>query len=224
MKGLTPVVFDHAFICTPVGAPGAGKLIDFGLREGTPNQHPGQGTANRRFFFCNAMLELLWVENADETRSEQTRNLRIWERWSDAGRGASPFGIILRPSSPSQRQVPFPSWKYRPALMPDLILEVASGVQLAEPMWFYFARGRRPDEAPLERRQPLERPSGFREITGVRLVCPILDGAVVTPAMARAGVISLDAGEKHLLEVEFDGGQNGNRADFGPDLPLVFRW
>jgi hypothetical protein len=33
------------------------------LTEGTPNIHPGQGTANRRFFFRNAMLELLWVND-----------------------------------------------------------------------------------------------------------------------------------------------------------------
>jgi hypothetical protein len=224
MNALAPVVFDHAFICTGVGAPGAGKLVDFGLREGTPNQHPGQGTANRRFFFRNAMLELLWVDNAEEARSKQTRNLRLWERWSEAGRGASPFGIVLRPSSRSQSQVPFPSWQYRPELMPDLVLKVASGVELAEPIWFYMAGGRRPDEAPPERRQPLEHPVGFHEITGVRLHCPVLERAVVTQAMAEAGVISLATGEKNLIELEFDGNKNGNRADFGPDLPLVFRW
>jgi hypothetical protein len=40
--------------------------------EGTPNHHIGQGTACRRFFL-NAMLELLWLEDEFEARSEQTR-------------------------------------------------------------------------------------------------------------------------------------------------------
>ena len=31
------------------------RLIRLGLREGSPNQHPGQGTANRRFFFANSI-------------------------------------------------------------------------------------------------------------------------------------------------------------------------
>ena len=108
--------------------------------------------------------------------------------------------------------------------MPDLVLRIASGTRLAEPMWCYNEVGRRPDEAPPERRQPLDHPAGLREVTGVRLHCPRLDGAVVTPAMARAGVISLEAGFEHVLELEFDGNQHGNRTDFGPDLPLVFRW
>ena len=103
------VAFDHAFICTRVGAPEARKLIEFGLREGTANRHPGQGTANRRFFFRNAMLELLWVEDAGEARSGQTHDTRLWERWSAAGQEASPFGIILRPKDRSQSQIPFPS-------------------------------------------------------------------------------------------------------------------
>lgn len=218
------IAFDHAFIFTSVGAPAARKLIEFGLREGTPNRHPGQGTANRRFFLRNAMLELLWVEDATEARSAQTRDTRLWERWSAAGHEASPFGIILRPENRSQSRIPFPSWEYQPESMPGFALHIASHTQLAEPMWCYLVAGRRPDEAPPDRRQPLDHPVGFREITGVRIHCPPLDEAVVTPAMARAGVISLEAGVAHVLELVFDGNLNGNRVDFEPDLPLVFRW
>jgi hypothetical protein len=58
--------FDHMFICTAVDAPEADLLVAFGLTEGAPNSHPGQGTACRRFFFRNAMLELVWVHNESE--------------------------------------------------------------------------------------------------------------------------------------------------------------
>src|SRR5450755_422213 len=87
-----PAVVDHVFICTTMGAPAADRLRQFGLVEGSPNQHPGQGTACRRFFFRNAMLELLWVAAVAEVQSDQTCRTRLWERWSGA---ASPFGIIL---------------------------------------------------------------------------------------------------------------------------------
>src|SRR6266436_5673418 len=80
-------VVDHVFICTAAGAPAADHLRQFGLAEGSPNQHPGQGTACRRFFFRNAMLELLWVEDAAAARSEQTRRTRLWERCSETGTG-----------------------------------------------------------------------------------------------------------------------------------------
>ena len=42
---------DHIFIRARPGAPEAEALKAFGLTEGSPNRHPGQGTANRRFFF-----------------------------------------------------------------------------------------------------------------------------------------------------------------------------
>jgi len=61
---------DHLFVCT---APEAEKLVALGLHEGPPNRHPGQGTANRRFAFANAMIELLWVSDAHEAQSERAR-------------------------------------------------------------------------------------------------------------------------------------------------------
>ena len=42
---------DHIYICTDYKAPAGELLKEFGLTEGTSNTHPGQGTANRRFFF-----------------------------------------------------------------------------------------------------------------------------------------------------------------------------
>ena len=218
------VVVDHVFICTPVDAPAAEKLIAFGLHEGAPNVHHGQGTACRRFFLRNAMLELLWVADPTEAQSEQTRDTRLWERWLGAGRGSSPFGIIVRPTNPSRRQCPFPSWDYVPQSMPGLVLQIASNTALHEPMWCYMEAGRRPDETPPERRQPMEHPAGLREITGVRLSCPSLAEASVTAVMASEGVIACQVGKEHQLELEFDGQRIGRHADFRPDLPLVFRY
>jgi Glyoxalase-like domain len=57
---------DHLFIFTSVGAREVEQLLKFGLTEGEPNTHPGQGTACRRFFFHNAYLEFLWVHDEQE--------------------------------------------------------------------------------------------------------------------------------------------------------------
>ena len=75
---------DHMFVCTDPGAPEAEKLVQFGLHEGPPNQHPGQGTACRRFAFANAMIELLWVSDAKEAQSQEyTTHLALGEMvWS----------------------------------------------------------------------------------------------------------------------------------------------
>ena len=206
---------DHVFICVQEGAPEAAKLIQFGLREGAPNTHPGQGTANRRFFFHNGMLELIWVDNPSEAQSEQTRPTMLWERWSTRA-GNCPFGIILGPANDGA-VCPFDAWEYRPEQMPGLILQIASKTTLAEPMWAYFARtGRRSAQA-------LDHPNGVRELTAVRLHGPVLPDTSVTTAMARDGVIGWQSPAEHLLELEFDGGRSGRCADCRPDLPLICR-
>lgn len=61
---------DRVFVRTARDAPEAERLRALGLVEGTPNVHRGQGTANRRFFFANAMLELLWVHDEIEAASD----------------------------------------------------------------------------------------------------------------------------------------------------------
>ena len=65
---------DHAFIACSSGAPEGDALVRLGLVEGSRNTHLGQGTANRRFFFENFMLELLWVANpAEATKAKKKR-------------------------------------------------------------------------------------------------------------------------------------------------------
>jgi hypothetical protein len=74
------IELDHLFVCTAPGAPEAEKLVQFGLHEGPPNQHPSQGTACRRFSFANAMIELFWVSDASEAQSQNSRRTLLWER------------------------------------------------------------------------------------------------------------------------------------------------
>jgi hypothetical protein len=216
-------VIDHVFLCTTSGAPAADLLKQAGLVEGTENHHPGQGTACRRFFFRNAMLELLWLEDEVEARSDQTRATKLWERFAGVGQTASPLGIILRPAPGAEPVCPWASWKYRPQTMPELELDVAAETELTEPMWCYMKGGRAPAEWPPERLQPLDHPAGFREITRVLIGCPDAREDSVTSAMARNGVIALQTGVEHSLELQFDGGRRAAALDFRPDLPLILR-
>jgi hypothetical protein len=88
-----PIELDHLFVCTDAGAACAERLIQLGFTEGPPNQHPGQGTANRRFFFANAMIELIWVSDTTEAQSPSTRRTLLWERWRDR-QTACPFRYL----------------------------------------------------------------------------------------------------------------------------------
>jgi hypothetical protein len=223
------VELDHVFVCTALGAPEADLLVAFGLTEGTPNTHPGQGSACRRFFFRNAMLELLWVGDEGEAQSPLIAPTRLWERWRYRETGVSPFGICLRPVAPGgeiQKSLPFETWAYRPPyLPPGMQIDVATGTSDGEPMLFAIPFAGRPDAVAAPRRQPLDHPRGFAEITGLRITLP--KGTPTSPAvraLQQAGAVSFDFGEGHLAEVEFDHAKQGQSADFRPALPLLFRW
>ncbi len=215
---------DHVFVCCDLGAPEADLLVRFGLTEGGSNQHPGQGTANRRFFFLNAMLELLWVCDAGEAGSEVVRPTRLLDRWRERAGGCSPFGLALRPTDGSEQKLPFPAWEYRPAYLPDsLAIHMGENSRnSAEPLLFYLSFAGRQD--PAGGREPANHGAGFREITGVRITSPHAPLSPTARAVMRLGIAVFQSGDEPLLELEFDGAEAAERADFRPHLPLVFGW
>jgi len=216
---------DHVFICVPPEAPEADTLKAFGLTEGSPNRHPGQGTACRRFFFQNAYLELLYLESPAESQNERTRPTRLFDRMPHNAADASPFGIGFRPATNSEKKVPFPSWPYKPAYLPgSLIIDIGKS-PIMEPMWLFLAFATRPDGAPAKKREAWNQPNGFREITSLRLAMPnMTDISEAANIVEKVGEIEFFEGDTPLLEVEFDTGSNARSQDFRPVLPLVFRW
>ncbi len=134
-----PLEVDHAFIACAPGAPEGDALLRLDFVEGSRNTHPGQGTANRRFYFENFMLELIWVADAAEAQSAQTRRTRLWDRWSQRQSGVSPFGIVFRATGDQDSAAPFPTWAYYPSyLPPGLSIQIAEETTLREPELFYL--------------------------------------------------------------------------------------
>jgi hypothetical protein len=226
-SGSFAVEVDHVFVSASVGAPEAQRLIDLGLVEGSANRHPGQGTVNRRFFFANAMLELIWVEDEAEARSEAepARRLHLWERWSGRDGAACPFGVCLRPSEGRADVAPFPAWDYRPAYWPVGYPVANNSTVDAEPLVFYIHAHRRIDTAPADQRQPYQHALPIRELTSVRMFAP----GATTPSAAmlavlESGAFSFQPATRPRLELGFDGERQGQRADLRPELPLVLLW
>ena len=211
---------DHVFVCCAVGAPEAASLAQCGLLEGSPNAHPGQGTANRRFFFSNAYLELLWVSDPAVAQCEDVLPTQLWDRWSRRTEGACPFGIVFRPRTTSTAEAPFPSWSYRPPYLPNgLSIEVGRSMALTEPQLFYlpFARHRDPTG-----REPTAHPAGIDRISNVSVTIP--PGLEPTDTLASAldaDLFTLRRGPDYLLELAFDG-EGCSSIDLRPGLPLLF--
>jgi hypothetical protein len=213
------IELDHLFVCTAPGAPEAEELVRFGLREGPPNQHPGQGTANRRFAFANAMIELVWVSDAKEAQSEGPRRTLLWERWSGREREASPFGFCLRPVDSQNMESPFPAWVYRPSYLPDPLVMHIGEAGVEEPMWVYLSFMGRADRE----QWFVDHPIGIREITNLTLTTPVPLRSTVSRRMVESGILSVQEGSKSLLEIEFDYNQRKEIMDFRPHLPLAFQ-
>jgi hypothetical protein len=212
---------DHAFVGCTMGAPEGDALLRLGFVEGSPNTHPGQGTANRRFFFENFMLELVWVADPAEAQNERTRRTQLFERCQGEDSQVSPFGIIFRSTSTPAAQAPFATWPYAPVyLPPGLTMQIADGTTLHEPGLFYLpflksGAGRRTE--PVTHALPIRRIRGLS--VGVR------DRNALSAASRCAeeiGLISYFEARLPLLEILF-AGPAGMRVDLRPDLPLVFR-
>ena len=213
------IELDHVFVCTAPGAPEGDELVRFGLREGPPNRHPGQGTSCRRFPFVNAMLELVWVSDVEEVQSEASRRTLLWERWSGRKGEACPFGICLRPVDAQDTGLPFPAWEYRPSYLADPFAFQIGDAGVEEPMWVYMSFMRRADrEARFE-----ENARGIREVTSLRLTTPLLLRSLASRRVLESGVLTAQTGAEPLLEIGFDGSFRKQSADFRPHLPLVFQ-
>ncbi len=145
-------------------------MLDAGLVEGSPNIHPGQGTANRRFFFESGFLELLWVHDEHEAQSELTAATQLWDRWADRGRAANPFGLCFSSPQGVDYKLPFVSWAYRPPyLSEDRHILFADKLPLSEPE--VFALSWPPLQVPAHT-EPTCHPLGLRKMRSVSLGVP----------------------------------------------------
>ena len=199
------IELDHIFICTSVDAADEiGRLLALDLTEGTPNTHPGQGTACRRFFFPNGYLELLWVNNPAEAQSEAAHPTRLWERWTGRREGACPFGFGFRRATQQIDSPPFATWEYRPPYLPEpwnFQIGQNSDV-LTEPMLVYLPFAQRPDSHPCDKRQPLEHSAGLREISSIELVTPHAHSlSNELAALAKAGLVRVLSGAEYFIEL-----------------------
>lgn len=208
---------DHFFILTEESAPEAELLRNFGLAEGTSNDHPGQGTANRRFFFSNNALELLYVRDETEANEGPGRRLRLPER--AASRGASPLGLVMRCDGASDNP-PFAGWRYQPAYFAAGVtfLVAENSDRLDEPLCICL-----PDDLPSGVPQ-IQSEAPFTEVTQIRLHVPVTRPSTVLEAIARVEGIQLQTGSPHFLEVVFGHEAEGRRHDFRPSLPLAICW
>ncbi len=216
------LALDHAFIMCSIGAPEGDALIQRGFVEGSGNVHPGQGTANRRFFFENFMLELIWVDKPEEAQNAQTRRTRLWERWvGREDRTTSPFGVLFRAESDLAETAPFRTWPYHPSyLPPGDAIEIAEGTRLEEPELFYMPGIRRGRQ---RRKEPTNHALDIGHILGVAVGLPGVGRLSEASRLAQdAGLLTYWESDRPVLEIRLAAAPSAV-IDLTPALPLLFR-
>jgi hypothetical protein len=192
----------HIFICTSVGAPEAEELLSAGLIEGTPNTHPGQGTANRRFFFESGFLELLWVCDETEARSAVPASANLWDRWTRRNSDASRFGLCFSSTENSIPTMPFPLRSYQPDYLPGhRSLLFADNLTLSEPEIFIlgWSQGQSSPES-----EPTNHPLGLRRIHAASVGLPRKDSISNALRTVRdAGLVDVHEASAPELVVDF---------------------
>ena len=218
---------DHIFLCVKPEAPEAESLKVFGLTEGNRRIHQGQGTANVCFFFHNAYLELLWLNDSNEIQSPVVSFTGLWQRCRWQETKACPFGIALRGATPNLLETPFSTWNYYAPYLPlnAFIPILANSENLSEPLIFISPSSQKPANYPLEKQRPLTHQAGFKEITALRVILPRdKNFSLEVTKLIELGIIEFSHGDNYHLEIEFDGGKEDKLQYFQPILPISIKW
>ena len=206
----------HVFVLTSPDAPGADALVELGMVEGSRNTHPGQGTANRRFFFDDLYLEFVFFTDVEEARHGPGRVIRSLDRFESPD--GSPFGLIFRAETGADLAM-FPSFPYQPKYFEDgTYFSIGDNAdRLDEPSCIVL-----PVILPPAPGSEPRSTAPFANVTQVRVSLPARTPSDVLAGIEDVDRLTLVTGEPHLMEITFGAGEH--EKDLRPDLPLIIRW
>jgi len=212
---------DHLFIFSENPEADVSELIQAGLTEGSSRVHPGQGTRNRKFYFENFYLEIVWVYDEKEIKSDLTAPTCLWERANCRSSGFSPFGLMLA-HSPDTDALFKDCLIYNPAYLPeDLSFEIITNEKYPDfPM---VGRLSAPFQSSNEG-EPNLHPLGIRQLTGMRFGIPEADFENdFTGFFKNKEQIGFEESETHYVTLEFDHRRKNRRITFkGLPLSIVY--
>jgi hypothetical protein len=211
------IELDHFFILTDKEASLAKQISSIGLIEGASNNHPDQGTANRRFFLANSTLELIYVRDVNEALHGRGNRLRFVERMSDPI--SSPFGLIAKPDR-EFKDAPFPGWHYYPEYFgDDQYFHVGENSDLLEePLCVCMPTNLSRPETPSKSENPLW------TLTELRISVPVTQPTPPLEAFSKCKGVSLRLNEPHRMEIVFNEKREGRTKDMTLEYPVVIHW
>lgn len=218
---------DHLLICIDAPEKTTQILTDFGLIEGEPNSHFGQGTSNRRFYFNNIYLELLYLDDPKAAQSPLTEPTKIYHRFFPKTTTTSPFGVCFYADDSTEKNSKFnlnqfSNWIYKPKYLPSPLKMDILNAPISEPMYFFLDFI---SSTTRKKHKKFIHKAGFKNVTNIKYLTPNhhLDSAIKT-YISEHNLLEYIANDTQVFHLEFDEGVQGKTHDFRPDLPLIFSW
>lgn len=205
------MTIDHIFIFTDDKGKVAEELVDFGLSEGSNRIHVGQGTANRKFYFENFFLEILWVHNVQELTSDKTKPMGLWERAEYQTTLASPFGLCLVHTEDTD-SVFKNALKYQPAYFPPgMEIDILKNEDQTDLPWTFRLPFRGQEKHDQE---PTVHKNGIARLTRAVFEYKTTSGNEFLEKFKNQSTIQFMESSRNWLHLIFDHGNQGKRQDF----------
>ncbi|NHF60103.1 hypothetical protein FK220_012165 [Flavobacteriaceae bacterium TP-CH-4] len=212
---------DHIFIFSNNDGKEANRLVEFGLTESSSRIHPGQGTTNRKFYFENFFLEILWVIDKSEIQSELTSKTKLWERSQFMENDYSPFGLCLV-NSKSTDKLFEQSEIYQPSYFPEgMSIDILTNEENPNLPWTFRLpyRGKKKEHT-----EPIEHQNGIKSLTKAEF--EIKDNYGKTEfesSFESVENIEFNKGNRLSLTLEFDNYFQGKIKEFSK-LNLIIKY
>lgn len=201
---------DHIFIFAESGKV-ADKLVEFGLVEGSSRIHTGQGTINRKFYFENFFLEILWVHNEKEIKSDLVRPIGLWERADHKRNEFSPFGLCIV-NDEDNNSLFENSYKYQPDYFPGgMLIEILKNENQPQLPWTFRLpfKGQKKNDT-----EPKDHKNGIKSLTKVTFNCKGLTADKYLHYFKDQSNIEFTSSNEYGLVLTFDNNQQQERRFF----------
>jgi hypothetical protein len=212
---------DHIFIFSSNKGQEVDCLIDFGFCEGSSRTHPGQGTVNRKIYFENFFLEIVWVHNESEVKSANVLKTKLWERSNFLTNGHSRFGLGFV-NTPDTEELFENSIKYQPDYFSKgSQFDIITNEENYNLPWaFRIPHVTQNKKAP----EPIDHKNGIKKLTKATfdLKAKEIENRFTTIVEKHSNV-RFSPGLKNLMTLEFDRGIQGKIKTFD-ELSLVIKY
>jgi hypothetical protein len=202
---------DHIFIFTNDQGKVADQLVAFGLKEGSNRVHAGQGTTNRKFYFENFFLEILWVHDETEINSELIKPIGLWQRANYQSNGFSPFGLCIVNTDETDKFFEN-AFKYQPAYFPEgTTIDILKNEHQPNFPWTFRLpfKGQKKNKT-----EPINHQNGIVELTKIEFYVSTINDENSIQSFLGQERINFTQSDKTWLNLTFDNAKQGLSEDF----------